>query len=199
MLQNIRENLTGKMALAILAVIALSFVFVGGASFTQIGQSYAAKVDGELISIAGFENAFRIQVEQNPQLATVSDDVRNLLRRNILEQLIQQRVIDNHLNDAGYRVSISELSARVHAEEIFKVDGVFDQETYENWVTLRGQSVAEFEREMMRELRRDQLHRAIRGSSIVSPAAYRRFLNLAFEQRIISSANLTAESVAGSG
>ncbi len=50
MLQNIRDNLTGKIALIVLGTIALSFVFVGGANFTTIGTNYAAKVDGVDIS-----------------------------------------------------------------------------------------------------------------------------------------------------
>jgi hypothetical protein len=52
MLQNIRDNLTGKVALAVLGTIALSFVFVGGANFSTIGSSYAAKVDGVACNFA---------------------------------------------------------------------------------------------------------------------------------------------------
>lgn len=196
MLQNIRENLTGRMALIILAVIALSFVFVGGASFTQIGQSYAAKVDGTNIGIAAFENTYREQLQQNPQFAALPDDLRLTLRRSILEQLVQQQVIDNYLDEEGYRVTPTELTDYIMGDPTFQVDGVFNQEKYEQEVLLRANSVAEFERGVMRQMRRFQLQRAIRGSSIVSPAAYRRFLNLAFEQRIVTTANLTAESVA---
>ena len=51
MLQNIREKFTGWIALAILGLIALTFVFVGGANFAFIGNNYAAKVDGVEIGL----------------------------------------------------------------------------------------------------------------------------------------------------
>ncbi|MEL7186712.1 MAG: SurA N-terminal domain-containing protein, partial [Pseudomonadota bacterium] len=196
MLQNIRENLTGRMALVILAVIALSFVFVGGASFVSIGQSFAAKVDGKTVGIGAFENTYRMQLQENPQLLQLPENLRATLRRNVLESMIQQQVIDNYLDDAGYRVSTLELTKIIHSEPEFHVDGVFNQERYEEVVSLSARSVAEYEQGMLQQMRSFQLQRAIRGSSIVSPAAYRRFLNLAFEQRIVTTADLTPAAVA---
>ena len=67
MLQKIREKLTGWVALAVLGAIGLSFVFVGGANFATIGQSYAAKVDGIDIGLGQFENAYREQLRQTIQ------------------------------------------------------------------------------------------------------------------------------------
>ncbi len=68
MLQRIRERFTGWIAIAILALIGASFVFVG-LNYSFIGSSYAARVDGTEISVAQFENAYRDQLQQNPQLA----------------------------------------------------------------------------------------------------------------------------------
>ncbi len=88
MLQNIRDHLTGKIALIVLGVIALSFVFVGGASFTTIGSNYVAKVDGVDIGIQQFEMAYRDQLQENPQFAALPEEYRLQLRTNILEQLV---------------------------------------------------------------------------------------------------------------
>ena len=100
MLQNIREKFTGWVALTILGAIGLSFVFVG-LNYSFIGQTYAAKVDDAEIGLSAFESAYREQINQNPQLAALPDEYRVQFRRNILEQLIQQQVIDNYLNEAG--------------------------------------------------------------------------------------------------
>jgi|SRR5210317_2025950 len=105
MLQNIREKFTGWIALAILGLIALTFVFVGGANFAFIGNNYAAKVDGVEIGLGQFEQAYRDVLQQNPEYATLPDALRQQLRGNILEELIQQRVIDNYLAEAGYQIS----------------------------------------------------------------------------------------------
>ncbi len=196
MLQNIRENLTGKVALAIFGTIVLSFVFVGGASFTTIGSNYAAKVDGIDIGIAQFENAYRDELQTNPQYAALPDASRLRLRTNILEQLIQQRVIDNYLDEAGFEITKDQLTAVVHDFPEFQIDGRFDRETYDDVLANAGITNAQFELSQVTSMRRLQLQRAIRGSSIFPPSSYRRFLNLAFENRVATTATISAESVA---
>ena len=196
MLQNIRDRLTGKIALAVLGTIALSFVFVGGASFTSIGSNYAAKVDGVDIGITQFESAYRNEIQQNPQYAALPVDVRLRLRTNILEQLVQQRVIDNYLEEAGFGITDRQLTDIVYQFPEFHVDGKFDAETYENVLLGAGMTKIQFEASQKLSLRRAQLQRAIRGSSVVPPSSYRRFLNLAFENRVIRTATITPASVA---
>jgi peptidyl-prolyl cis-trans isomerase D len=197
MLQNIRENLTGKVALVVLGVIALSFVFVGGANFTTIGSSYAAKVDGMDISVGAFENAYRDQVQGNPEFAALPDELRFQLRKNILEQLIQQQVVDNYLEQAGFKITDKQLTNIVHRFEDFQVDGRFDPDTYEAVLLGASLTPTQFESQQKLSLRRSQLQRAIIGSSVVAPSDYRRFLNLAFENRIITTATISRDSVAG--
>ncbi len=196
MLQNIRDNLTGKIALIVLGTIALSFVFVGGANFTTIGSSFAAKVDGIDIGIGQFETAYRDQVQGNPQLAALPDEYRQQLRSNILEQLVQQRVIDNYLDEAGYEITDQQLTDVVHQFPEFQVDGRFDRETYETVLLGASMTPTQFEASQKLSMRRAQLQRAIRGSSVVPPSSYRRFLNLAFENRVVTTAVISPESVA---
>ncbi len=196
MLQNIRDNLTGKIALIVLGTIALSFVFVGGANFTTIGTNYAAKVDGVDISINQFETAYREQLQSNPQYAALPDEYRLRLRTQILEQLVQQRVIDNYLDEAGLKISDQQLTNIVHQFEEFQIDGRFDRATYESVLAGVGRTPVQFEASQKLTLRRSQLQRAIRGSSVVPPSNYRRFLNLAFENRVVTTAAITPESVA---
>jgi peptidyl-prolyl cis-trans isomerase D len=194
MLQNIREKFTGWIAIAILGVIGLSFVFVG-LNYSFIGQSYAAKVDGEDISAVEFENAYRNQLQSNPQFAQLPEQLRQQLRSNILEQLIQQRVIDNYLNEAGYQISDEQVTAMIQRAPEFQVDGKFDMETYRTLLAQAGYEPARFEASQRIALRRDQLQRALRGSALVTPSEYRRFLNLAAEQRLVRLATIDATSV----
>jgi peptidyl-prolyl cis-trans isomerase D len=195
MLQNIREKFTGWIAAAILALIAVTFVFVGGANFAFIGSNYAAKVDGSEIGLGQFEQAYRDQLQQNPQFAQLPDDLRQTLRRNVLEQLIQQRVIDNYLEEAGYRISNEQLMSMIQRMPDFQVDGRFDMETYRNLLAQNGYEPATFERAQRTTLRRNQLERALRGSAVLSPAAFRRYLNLAGEQRVVAMATLSPDTV----
>ena len=196
MLQNIRERLTGRVALVILGAIALSFIFVGGASFTTIGSSYVAKVDGSDISISQFESAYRSQLQSNPQLASLPLEFRIQLRKNIVEQLIQQQVIDNYLEELGFAISDDQLIEAIHQFPEFHSEGRFDKEIYLSYLESIAMTPATFEVSLKDNLRRSQLQRAIRGSTIVAPSAYRRYLNLAFEIRNVSISEITPESLA---
>ena len=196
MLQNIREKFMGWIAISILALIGVTFIFVGGANFAFIGSNYAAKVDGVEIGLGQFEAAYQDQVQQNPTLVTMGADVRAQVRRQILEQLIQQRVIDNYLVDAGYQVSDQYVMELIQRTPEFQVDGKFDIDTYRELLAISGYEPADFERAQRVTLRRQQLQRAIGGSAVVTPAAYRRYLNLAAEQRIVSLAEIDPATVA---
>lgn len=195
MLQKIREKFAGWTAIAILALIGFSFVFVG-LNYSFIGSSYAARVDGVEISVTQFENAYREQLQTNPQFAQLPEQFRQQLRSNILEQLVQQRVIDNYLDEAGYQISDEQVTAMIQRAPDFQVDGKFDIETYRTLLAQAGYEPARFEAAQRQALRRDQLQRAIRGSALVSPAQYRRYLNLVAEQRVVTTATIAPEAVA---
>ena len=195
MLQNLREKFTGWVAITILAVIGVTFVFVGGANFTFTGNNYAAKVDDAEVGLNQFEAAYRDQLLQDPQLSQASDGMRLRVRTAILEQLIEQRVIDNYLEDAGYQISDAQIAATIQRAPEFQVDGRFDLETYRNLLAQNGYEPATFERAQRVTLRRDQLLRAVRGSALLTPSAYRRYLNLATEQRIVTLASIGADAV----
>ena len=196
MLQNIREKFTGWIAISILALIGVTFIFVGGANFAFIGSNYVAKVDDVEIGLGQFEAAYRDELQQNPEYVQLPESVRMQLRQNILEQLIQQRVIDNYLAEAGYQISDEQIAAMIQRAPDFQVDGKFDMETYRTLLAQNGYEPADFERAQRISLRRDQLQRAIRGSAVLSPSAFRRYLNLAAEQRIVRLATLDPESAA---
>ena len=196
MLQNIREKFTGWIAISILGLIGVTFIFVGGANFAFIGSNYVAKVDDVEIGLGQFEAAYRDELQRNPEYAQLPESVRTQLRQNILEQLIQQRVIDNYLAEAGYQISDEQIAAMIQRAPDFQVDGKFDMETYRTLLAQNGYEPADFERAQRISLRRDQLQRAIRGSAVLSPSAFRRYLNLAAEQRIVRLATLDPESAA---
>jgi peptidyl-prolyl cis-trans isomerase D len=189
------KNSPAGSAISILAVIGFSFVFVG-LNYSFIGQSFAAKVDGVDIGVAQFENAYREQLQANPQYAQLPEEYRQQLRSNILEQLIQQRVIDNYLEKAGYQISDEQVTAMIQRAPDFQVDGKFDMETYRTLLAQAGYEPARFEAAQRISLRREQLQRAIRGSALVSPAQYRRYLNLVAEQRVVTLASIDAAVVA---
>ena len=81
MLEFVRQNLMGKVALVLLALIALSFTFVGLNYATNV-TTFAAKVGGETIGVVELETRFRQEIEANPQLAAIPADLRQQYRQS---------------------------------------------------------------------------------------------------------------------
>jgi peptidyl-prolyl cis-trans isomerase D len=196
MLQRIREKLTGWVAIAILGLIAVTFVFVGGTNFAIMGSNYAAKVNGSDIGIAQFEAAYRQQLNQNPTWSQLPPEYRSQIRQRILDLLIRERLVELYLAESGYQVSDEQVTASIQRIPDFQVDGKFDMETYRSLLLQNGYDPGRFEAAQRRAMREDQLQRAIGATAIVTPAQYRRYLNLVAEQRLVSVARFDIDSVA---
>ena len=189
MLQNIRDRFTGPTALIVLGLIAVPFIFVGVSS-PLLSAGFAAKVDGDEISLPLFENAWQNQVSQNPDIANYPPVYLNALRQQLLDQLIDERLFYAYLNSAGMRIADRMVTDQVQREPAFQVDGAFSIDEYKNSLSLQGRSPAEFEATVNQRLREFQLRRAIAATAFVTPSEYRRYLNLVAEQRQVIVATL---------
>jgi hypothetical protein len=90
------------------------------------------------------ESSYKPTRRANPQIAQLPEQYRQQLRSNILEQLIQQRVIDNYLEEAGYQISDEQVTAMIQRAPDFQVDGKFDLETYRTLLAQAGYDPARF-------------------------------------------------------
>ena len=196
MLQQIREKFTGWIALAILGVIAVTFVFVGGANFAVMGDNYAAKIDGSEISINAFDQSYRQQLAQNPTWADLPDEFRVQIRERVLDMLVRDRLVDLYLADAGYQVGDEQIIETIQRVPDFQVDGSFDQQTYEALLAQNGYTPSQFEAAQRRAMRANQLQRAVGATAVITPAEYRRYLNLVAEQRLVTLASFDLEAAA---
>jgi peptidyl-prolyl cis-trans isomerase D len=196
MLQKIREKFTGTFALVILALIGIPFVFFG-INYNFIGSNFAAKVDGEEISAGYFEQQYRSELAQRPELANLNAAQRQQLRRSLLDRLVRDQLVRNYLSENGYRVGDKQLTDLLQQEQQFQVDGKFDRETYLDFLAVRGREPREFEESQRQFMREFQLRSSIMASAVVTPSEYRRYLNLAAEQRLVSLATLTEDVVGG--
>jgi peptidyl-prolyl cis-trans isomerase D len=196
MLQQIREKFTGGIAIAILALIGVPFLFFGVGNYSFFGQTFAAKIDGEEIGVAFFEQAYRDQLDRNPSWAQLPDEFRVQLRRGVLESLIRDVLVSMHLEKKGYQVSDGQLMRAIQRVPEFQSDGKFDMDTYRTVLLQNGLEPQRFEASQRRAMREDQLRRAIGATALVTPSDYRRYLNLIAEQRLVSLATFDIASVA---
>ncbi|MGB5347617.1 MAG: SurA N-terminal domain-containing protein [Woeseia sp.] len=196
MLQNIRDRFTGGFAIAILALLCVPFVFFG-INYNFIGNSYAAKVNGEEISVTEFDNAYRQQLANYGDFgADLPAELRTLLKDNVLQNLIWDTVVDQYLSRANFRISDEMITEFIQNATEFKVDGKFRKEAYYSWLAERGIDPVLFEANQRIGLRQGQLQRGVGATAFVTPAEYRRFLNLVREQREVSTARFAIAAIA---
>ncbi len=194
MLKDIREKFTGGLAIAILVLIGIPFLFFG-LNYTFTSTNIAATVDGDEISAYLFEQSYREALQRNPNLAQATEAVRVQVRNAVLDGMIRERLIDNYLQAGGYQISDIQVTDMIQLEPTFQLDGVFDKSLYDAFLVERGLEASMFERGQRQRLRQQQLQRAIGASAVVTPAEYRRYLNLIAEQRVVTLATLEQDSV----
>ncbi len=188
MLQDIRDKLLGKFAIGLIGLIAVSFVF-WGASSPFIGAGYAAKVDGVEISLTQLEQEYRRQLNQyTQQFGELPESFRLPLRERVLDGLVRNTVVDIHVAEKGFRISDEQIDRAIRRTPEFQVDGAFSIDLYGSLLESAGLTSAQFKGRQQRSMRQNQLQRSIAATAFVTPAEYRRFLNLTGEQRRIELA-----------
>jgi len=188
MLQDIRDKLLGKFAIVLISVIALSFIF-WGVSIPFSGSGYAAKVDGIEIPLTQLEQEYRRQSAQyTEQFGELPESFLQPLRKRVLDILIRNTVVDAHVADDGLRVSDEFVTSTIQRIPDFQIDGVFSKKIYYELLSNNGLTPSQYEAMQRRSMQQSQLQRSIVATAFITPAEYRRYLNLLGEQRRIEFA-----------
>lgn len=198
MLQQIRDRITGKFALAILALIALPFVFFG-INYNFIGLGYAAKVNGEEIPVVSFENAYRNRLlalaEQGSEIPA---ELRPLLRDGVLDAQIRDLLVEQYIDAAQYKVADRVVTDLIQRDPTWQVDGEFSRDAYYLWLEQQAVTPAQFESNQRLSMEINQLQRGVGATAFVTPSEYRRYLNLYGEQRQVAIAEIDVAALTAS-
>jgi len=132
MLQSIRSRITGWKAIAILLLIGLTFMFFGVGAGGLGVQDYAAKVNGQKVSMADFRN--RLQQEEARYLQYfpdgVPDEQRAQLRESILDGLVNRELASQKIFDERYRIGDEKIVKTLKEFPSFQMNGQFDRDVY---------------------------------------------------------------------
>lgn len=150
MLDVLRKRKRSWLVLLLLGVGVLAFVMVGvGPQGGQDQVVTIAQVNGEEITHTELERDYYRMLQTYRQLAggrLSPADIEALnLRGQLLEELIDQRLLLQAARGLGLRVTDEELAEGITGNPAFHVGGRFDKDVYER--TLRGQGLTpgEFE------------------------------------------------------
>lgn len=175
MLDSIRERSQSFIVKAILVFLALTFALFGiGSYVTNQPDPAVAIVNGEEIAQAQFDR--EVENERNRQqqqlgdfYATLSADpaFNQRLRQQVLDRLIDQKLVEQYAQDRGLRVSNEQVKTAIREFPAFQVAGQFDNQTYRMVLAQNGFSVDGFAELMRGDMARTQLIESILETDFV--------------------------------
>jgi len=201
MLENIRESSQGMTAKIILGVIILTFAVAGLGSYTNSADTSVATVNGEKISQQAFNKAYQAQRNRMAQqfgdmFDTLSNDSNYManFRQGVLDNLINERLIDQNAESLAIRVSDEQLKKTIREMPEFQVDGVFDNNRYLAIINQSGFFQSSNFRDYLRvEMTRSQLSQALISTEFNLPYQEKLQLDLQNQTRDIRFATLSVK------
>src|SRR5210317_1818193 len=130
-LQSIRDRLHGIIAIFIFAILIIPFAFVGVSSYFTSGSANAvAMVNDQEITANEFNQAFqnyrrRLQAQMGASFDPELFD-QAIVRRQFLDQMINEELLAQVSVDAGLAVTDERLALEIRNLPVFEVDGEFN-------------------------------------------------------------------------
>jgi len=148
MLGALRRNKNSPIIIAVLGLVVLLMIGFG-ISFQGVdNRSYAAKVNGEVISEAQFAARYSSEYERRQQTDPKYDRIqaeRDDLRRQVLDQMITVRILAQEARRMGFAVDDEALRQEILETPYFQLEGRFDRQQYERVLGSIGTSDREYE------------------------------------------------------
>ena len=170
LMQKIRNWTTGWIAGAIMGLIIITFA-VWGVNFVDQGsEPVVASVNGKDIKLRQFQRAynnFRDQMQKYTGKSLAPGE-EELLKKQTLDKLIQDEIINQATVDNGLHISDAAIRKAIKNIEMFGGENGFDRAAYEIGVMQLGMTTASFEHQLRLELMANQLQSAATNSAFVS-------------------------------
>jgi peptidyl-prolyl cis-trans isomerase D len=187
-----------KVIQIVLALIILPFAFFGIDSFFRDGVSIkdVAKVGDSSISLPEFQQALREQQDRiRPSLRGQDPAMLESpqLKRAVLDNLVQRRLLMVYANKAKLAVSDDQLVRLITSVPTLQDNGQFSPQLYEALIASRGMSKAMFEHNLRQDLVVQQALMAVGDGSLSGSTTAGRWLGAQMEEREISEAALRPE------
>lgn len=191
MLQAIRDRVTGIIAIIVLGLLAIPFVFFGIDGYIRgMPQDAVARVGETEITMAEFQTEFaRFRAQLRAQQGEVYNDLqanRPEARREFLERMIDQRLLVNYATELGLSIAPATIAEVIASIPAFQLNGQFDVAIYEQRLRASGQTPASFERDLALDLLVQELPAAISSSVPVTDAEVDRWLQIQLESRAVA-------------
>lgn len=191
-----------NLAQIIMGLVTLPFVFFGTYQYftSRSGSDSVADVGGNKIAQNDFDDALRGQEQRMRQALGGNFDPTMLdnpaVRYDLLNQLIDQRLLENQARSEHFSVSDAELRRFIAGLAPFQVDGRFSATRYAEALSGQGMSPLGFEQRVRGELVLGQLQQPIVAASFAAKSTVTHYLALLDQTREVATATIAAAPLA---
>jgi peptidyl-prolyl cis-trans isomerase D len=188
-----------RVAQLILGLVTLPFVFFGTYQYFSGGgdQQTVAHVGKNKISQAEFDDALRDQQQRMRQALGNRFDASMLdtpeMRYALLDQLVNQRLLENEARAGRFRVTDAQLAQFIAGLPPFQENGKFSADRYRDVLASQGMSPLSFEQRVRADLILSPLQDPIVNGSIAAKSSVQHYLALLDQKREVAIASVPAE------
>ncbi|NNC24391.1 hypothetical protein HKX42_00880 [Salinisphaera sp. USBA-960] len=191
MLQRIRDNSSGPLAYAVVAVIVLVFGVWGiGSYLTPSPNKSVATAAGSDISKRQLRSAVNQRYQQLKARRGEQFDPDKIsrpdVRRAALQQLIQSQLTTQYAKNAGYQVSNGDVLAFLKQKAAFQKNGSFSTQRYKQALKRAGVKPARYEAGVRQQLLSRVVESEIRSQAFAVPRAVTSAYDRLHEKRRVA-------------
>ncbi len=205
MLLDIRDGIRNSKWLKyiLVGIICVPFALFGiNSYFGNHGPGYAAKVNGQEVSVYAFQSAAQqsqIQLQQTfggrlPEGLNLS----SIVNTQAMDTVVRQEVLRQSTEEQGFAVGDEQLAQEILAVDAFTVDGVFDKQRYTDFLQSRGMSATDFEAQYRSDLLMQQFRNGVVATGFSLGDESARLESLRNQKRSASFITLDTQAKADS-
>ena len=174
MLQQIHKKVSGWVAKVIFVLVAAAFIFWGLSYYINSGSGAgqkAAKVNGVVITKQEVSQLYSRMSAQYQQMAKqpLTLAMQKMLRKQALQELIDNTLMTMGLKDMGLVVSSETLNTLIAQTKAFQANGQFSPGRYLQILAANGLTQQVYEARLKDQQRMQQFEQGIIASSFVLP------------------------------
>lgn len=184
--------------MVIVALLIVTFAFWGVSYyFNQGGEVVAVSVNDSDIDLREYQRVYQNvrrqwQVILEDRGGNVDDE---LVKKQTLESLIEQELINQVTDSLGLRVSAQQVRSVINGVQNFHGENGFDNSLYERSIAQLGYSPVMFEMKIQEDMKSEQLQGSLSESTFVTDNEVRLIASLKNQSRDISYTILSSDKL----
>ncbi len=182
----IRDKSQGWLAYVIVGFITVPFALFGISEYlTSSSNVMVASVGDDKILKEDFLLEFNPKQRRlQQQLAEQYTAQFNVaLKQTVINQMIDRRLLNALATELSFVTTSAELQNSIHSDTLFKTDGVFSLEKYQQLLRINGYDPVKYESVKQQELTQNQIKYNFLDSDFINPSILEKFRALNNQQR----------------